>query len=367
MDPEVSTWQERIEPRKARQFATGVLFGIQAIFVWLYLSEIVVVGAVLLSAWVAYDYVQFYTKEVVSSSGKFVLVTGCDSGFGLSAAKAFRDLGFGVFAGCFNENSNGAKELRAGKKVEILQLDVTDDVSVGECAERIRAVCGEQGLWAVVNNSGINNQGYVELCSMQAYHRTAEVNLFGAIRVTKAVLPLIRRAKGRVVNCTSERGFNPYPQNSSYCISKFGLEAFSICLRKEMERFGVKVVTVAPGNFSGASSITNAQANANLRELILNERSMLRQEDQEAYPVIEIDELLDAVVEDIPRSCSSALPVVAAYVDAVNNVSPKRCYMVQGMGRQWGDPTIIMGRVRPFMPERIMPYAEKIIRYVFNR
>ncbi|XP_078695097.1 D-beta-hydroxybutyrate dehydrogenase, mitochondrial-like isoform X2 [Branchiostoma floridae x Branchiostoma belcheri] len=82
-----------------------------------------------------------------------------------------------------------------------------------------------------------------------------EVNTFGTVRVTKAFLPLIRRAKGRVVNVTSAEGLHSTPTVSAYCMTKAALESFSDALRHEMHKWGVKVIIVEPGSFGPATNI----------------------------------------------------------------------------------------------------------------
>ncbi|XP_077334571.1 D-beta-hydroxybutyrate dehydrogenase, mitochondrial [Lithobates pipiens] len=113
----------------------------------------------------------------------------------------------------------------------------------------------DKGLWGVINNAGISTFGEVEFTSMDTYKEVAEVNLWGTVRVTKTCLPLIRRAKGRVVNISSMLGRMANPARSPYCITKFGVEAFSDCLRYEMHPMGVKVSVVEPGNFIAATSL----------------------------------------------------------------------------------------------------------------
>jgi len=83
----------------------------------------------------------------------------------------------------------------------------------------------------------------------------AAVNLFGAIRVTKAFVPLIRKSKGRIVNVSSVLGRSTFRSLSAYCITKHGMEAFSNVLRKEMKQFEVKVCTIEPGNFINLTGI----------------------------------------------------------------------------------------------------------------
>ncbi|XP_073482432.1 D-beta-hydroxybutyrate dehydrogenase, mitochondrial-like [Aquarana catesbeiana] len=193
--------------------------------------------------------------------GKAVLITGCDKGFGFALAKHLHKLGFKVFAGCLlkDKNGEGAQELEKlqSNRMKVLQMNVCSDEEVAHAVEFVKEHLEdpEKGLWGLVNNSGIATFGEVEFTSLDTYKETADVNLWGTIRVTKAFLPLIRHSKGRVVCMASMLGRMGSPSRSSYCISKYGVEAFSDCLRQEMYKWGVKVIAIEPGNFIAATGI----------------------------------------------------------------------------------------------------------------
>uniref|UniRef100_A0A8D0HIL6 D-beta-hydroxybutyrate dehydrogenase, mitochondrial n=1 Tax=Sphenodon punctatus TaxID=8508 RepID=A0A8D0HIL6_SPHPU len=198
---------------------------------------------------------RFYTVEADPVDGKAVLITGCDSGFGFALAQYLHKRGFTIYAGCLlkNKGDSGSKELDGMKcdRMRTVQLNVCDSEEVGRAVDFISdtLIDPEAGLWGLVNNAGISTFGEVEFTSMDTYKEVAEVNLWGTIRTTKAFLPLIRRAKGRVVNISSMMGRMANPARSPYCITKFGVEAFSDCLRYEMHSQGVKVCIVEPGNY----------------------------------------------------------------------------------------------------------------------
>ncbi|XP_006795167.1 D-beta-hydroxybutyrate dehydrogenase, mitochondrial [Neolamprologus brichardi] len=200
-------------------------------------------------------------RGLVEVKGKAVLITGCDTGFGYALAKHLHKLGFTVFAGCLlkDKGGDGAKELEElhSDRMKVVQLDVCNEEQVNKAVDHIKEILGESEavLWAVVNNAGVSTFGEVEFTSMDTYKHVSEVNLWGTIRVTKAVLPLIRRAKGRVVNVASMYGRMGNIMRSPYCISKYGVEAFSDCLRYEMKAWGVKVSIIEPGNFIVATGI----------------------------------------------------------------------------------------------------------------
>ncbi|XP_061820675.1 D-beta-hydroxybutyrate dehydrogenase, mitochondrial [Nerophis lumbriciformis] len=205
-------------------------------------------------------------RGVLEVTGRGVLVTGCDSGFGHGLALHLHHLGFTVFAGCLlkDQGGAGAKKLEdcRSSRMKVLQLDVCSDQQVVDAVDFIRDHLGEaqRGLWALVNNAGVSALGEVEFTSMDTYKRVSEVNLWGTVRVTKAALPLIRRAKGRVVNMTSSYARMGDVMRSPDCVSKYGVEAFSDCLRYEMKPWGVKVLLVEPGNFAAATGLLTRHA-----------------------------------------------------------------------------------------------------------
>ncbi|KAG9468890.1 hypothetical protein GDO78_021740, partial [Eleutherodactylus coqui] len=208
---------------------------------------------------------------------KAVLITGCDSGFGFSLAKNLHSKGFTVFAGCLLKDKGhaGVKELDQIKSDRMItvQLNVVKQEEVEKAVEIIKENLKdpEKGLWGLVNNAGISTFGEVEFTSMETYKEVADVNLWGTVRTTKACLPLIRRAKGRVVNISSMLGRMANPARSPYCITKFGVEAFSDCLRYEMHPLGVKVSVVEPGNFIVATDLYSPEKIKAIAEKMWND------------------------------------------------------------------------------------------------
>ncbi|XP_036935050.1 D-beta-hydroxybutyrate dehydrogenase, mitochondrial isoform X5 [Acanthopagrus latus] len=182
-----------------------------------------------------------------------------------------------------DKGGEGAKELEEfhSDRMKVVQLDVCSDEQVNQAVEYIKdnLADSEKGLWAVVNNAGVSTFGEVEFTSMDTYKQVSEVNLWGTIRVTKAVLPLIRRAKGRVVNLASMYGRMGNIMRSPYCVSKYGVEAFSDCLRYEMKTWGVKVSVIEPGNFIVATGILTRDIVANTANKLWSEAPAQVKED----------------------------------------------------------------------------------------
>ncbi|CAH3014381.1 unnamed protein product [Porites evermanni] len=107
----------------------------------------------------------------------------------------------------------------------------------------------EVGLWGLVNNAGIAYVMPVEWTPMSIFKRTADVNLWGMIEMTKTFLPLVKRDQGRVVKIGSMAGRLSFNFLSAYSITKYGVESFSDALRREMYPWGVRVSILEPGEF----------------------------------------------------------------------------------------------------------------------
>lgn len=111
----------------------------------------------------------------------------------------------------------------------------------------------------MVNNAGISLPGMIEWQTVEEMKRVVDINLWGVVSITKAFLPLLKRTKGRVVNVASCLGRVVVPGAAAYCISKFGVQAFSDALRNEMRPFGVTVHIIEPGFFK--TNITDSKRN----------------------------------------------------------------------------------------------------------
>jgi len=216
-------------------------------FTWFFLALI----ATAYLAWFIRQ--QFFAVQWIRPTGKVVYITGCDSGFGKEAALQLANAGFVVCAGCLRPDQ--CQDLTVSPNIHVLDLDVSDDSKIRDCAEYVEKICGQRGLWALYNNAGFAAAGEIEWMPQELYERQMNVNLWGSVRVTRSVLPLIRQAKGRVVTVTSGIARAAAPGRSPYCMSKAALESFMECLRYEMEKFGVKCSVIQPGNLSGTTQV----------------------------------------------------------------------------------------------------------------
>ena len=179
-----------------------------------------------------------------------VLITGASSGLGFETALHLATHGFRVFATMRDLNRSArlheeAERLGLGVNVETLDLDVTDRVSIDSAVSAVLSKCGS--LYGLVNNAGIHLRGYFEDVSDDELRRVFDVNVFGTMAVTRAVLPHMRAAgRGRIVIMSSIGGRIGSPALSTYCASKFALEGFGEALAMEAKLVGVDVVLIAP-------------------------------------------------------------------------------------------------------------------------
>lgn len=173
---------------------------------------------------------------------KLVLVTGASTGMGAAAAHQLARRGFHVLAGVRRDRDGDA--IRAAG-VEPVILDITEPEHVNALAARVAA--DPRALHGLVNNAGIQVNGPVEALPMEQWRWVFEVNLFGHIAVTQALLPALLHSKGRVINISSIGGRAAMATYGAYAGAKFALEAVSDSLRREVAPLGVHVVVVEPG------------------------------------------------------------------------------------------------------------------------
>ncbi len=176
-----------------------------------------------------------------------VLVTGSSTGIGRATAIELDRAGFRVFAGVRKEADAESLRAEGSDRVNPITLDVAKPVSVSEARRTIEVEVGEDGLAGLVNNAGIGSGGPIEHMPMSEFRKVIDVNLTGSVAVTQALLPLVRRAQGRIVFIASIGGRIAYPFMSPYHASKFGLEGVADSLRREIRPWGVKVIVIEPG------------------------------------------------------------------------------------------------------------------------
>lgn len=180
-----------------------------------------------------------------AGSGVAVLVTAASSGIGLACAARLATLGCTVFAGV--RTPQGAARLRANTRVTPVPLDVTSEEDVEAARTLIARSLPSGGLVGVVNSAGVMVSGPLEHVTTASLRQQLEVNVVGAVAVTRAFLPLLRNAAGRIVNIGSTSGRVASSFTGPYCAAKFAMEAITTVWREELRSSGVGVHSVDPG------------------------------------------------------------------------------------------------------------------------
>ena len=176
-----------------------------------------------------------------------VLVTGASGGIGQACAIHLDRIGWRVLAGIRRPETIEALHAVASARLQPVLLDVTDPASIEAATAAIRDAVGDTGLQGLVNNAGIAVAGIAEFLPMERLREQFEVNFFGQVAVTQALLPLLRVGNGRVVNMSSISGRHAAPFFSAYAASKHALEAWSDSLRQELAMWGLHVAIIEPG------------------------------------------------------------------------------------------------------------------------
>lgn len=179
-----------------------------------------------------------------------VLISGASTGIGRATALRLARGGWTVLAGVRDRGAGEA--LRAeldgqAQRLIPLALDVTDSEQVAAAAQAVEQHTGGEGLAALVNNAGIAVAGPLELLEPEEWRRQLEVNVIGTVALTRAMVPALRRAGGRIAIVSSVGGRVATPYLGPYCASKHALEAIADSLRVELHRSGVGVTLIEPG------------------------------------------------------------------------------------------------------------------------
>ncbi|XP_078617286.1 17-beta-hydroxysteroid dehydrogenase type 6-like [Branchiostoma floridae x Branchiostoma japonicum] len=261
--------------------------------------------------------------RIPNTSDKFVLVTGCDSGFGREDALRLDGLGFRVFAACLTEK--GEEEIRqsCSERVVTLRMNVADHESVKQGFQTVEGHLGDKGLWGLVNNAGISGRiGEMEWLGLQDYQQVFAVNFFGLVDVTLTFMPLLKKAGGRIVNmssCTARME----PGTGPYAASKFAVEGFSDGFRRTLRKAGVSVHILEPGYFKTA--ITKPD---NIAQKMKAAWDDLEPERKEEIGEDNFQAKTQDVLKHLDMICSPRLDLVVDAIEhALTAVSPHSRYV----------------------------------------
>jgi NAD(P)-dependent dehydrogenase (short-subunit alcohol dehydrogenase family) len=179
-----------------------------------------------------------------------VLITGASTGIGKATALHLDRLGFRVFASVRKESDADALRAQASEQLTPILLDVTDPESIFKARQEICTLIGDAGLSGIVNNAGVAFLSPLEFVSLDSLRWLFEVNVFGLLAVTQAFLPLVRQARGRIVNVSSEAVLAIAPFHGPYSASKLAVNGFSDALRRELKPLGVQVSVIIAGSIN---------------------------------------------------------------------------------------------------------------------
>ncbi len=254
---------------------------------------------------------------------KVALVTGVSSGIGRATVTMLLNRGFRTF-GTIRETSQ-AGELPRG--LEVVRLDVREEESVRSC---VRIVLGQAGrIDALINNAGYALIGSLEETSMEEAKQLFETNFFGVLRVSQAVLPIMReQGYGRIANVGSVVGFVPAPYQGIYAASKHALEGYSESLDHEVRQFGIRVSVIEPG-FTRTSISQNSQVAGRPIEAYASERNRV----------------LGVLRESFVKG-ADPMTVAAVVLDALTSRSPRQRYRA-------GREAKLVGLLRKFAPSKL--------------
>lgn len=253
------------------------------------------------------------------SNIEVALVTGASGGIGKATALALQKAGYRVFGTSRKAGAQGPDG------VTMLTADVTNDASVAELVKEVLARAGRIDL--LVNNAGVGVVGGAEESSVEQAKALFDVNFYGVLRVTNAVLPTMRaQRKGRIINIGSLLGLIPAPYNAIYSASKHAIEGYTESLDHELRAFGIRAVVVEPAYTNTAFEDNKTQPD---QPLAIYDR---------------VRGLTERMMKDAVHKGDAPEIVAETVVQAVKAATPKRRYPAGKMARK-------TRMLRSFVPE----------------
>jgi len=256
--------------------------------------------------------------DQAAESQKAVLITGASTGLGRAMAELLASQGHFVYAGARKEKD--LAELNEIENIQSVRLDVTVQKDI-DAAVRTITEAG-RGLYGLVNNAGVGVLYPLIEIDEEEFDFQMDVNLYGPYRVTKAFAPLIVESKGRITTTGSISGILSGQLFGPYSMSKHAMEAYTDSLAAEMQRFGVHVSIIEPGNYQ-------SKIGANIARRMKEQGSDI---DDSLYK--EDMERMMGWVNDETSSGGDPAEVAEAALHALFDDNPKRRYMVVPVERQ---------------------------------
>ncbi len=255
-------------------------------------------------------------------AGRWVVVTGCDSGFGRGVVEALVARQAHVIAFCFTED--GAEAALAVGAARAPRLDLCDEQAVLAAAREVEAASGGR-LWGLVHNAGVVLPGFVDYQPISFFRRVMDVNFFAPVLLTQKLLPSLRASGGRVVLVSSVDGLVSLPGNAPYDASKFAVEAYADALRAELSFWGVSVSVVNPSTMRTPMAMTFFEGHRQAWQ------EMDRQEPEgawkQSYPADWLDSYIDFNGPQLERIAQDPGQAVGDIVHALSARRPRDRYL----------------------------------------
>jgi NAD(P)-dependent dehydrogenase (short-subunit alcohol dehydrogenase family) len=270
-----------------------------------------------------------------NASDRFVLISGASTGIGYATSLWLSRRGWRVLAGV-RRDEDGKKLESASPAITALTLDVTDPATISAAADRVRGLA-TNGLAALVNNAGIGVGGPIEFVPIAGWRKQFEVNLFGPIALTQAMLPMLRqrmatagKGSARIVMVSSILGKIGSPISGPYSASKFAMEGASEALSIELHAQGIDVVLIEPGAID--------------TPIWTKEKSAFAEHEQEARAIY--GDILDAHKQMHAKAATAAIPAdkVAAVIERALTVRRPRMRYAVGKDAKLG---VVFKRLMP--------------------
>lgn len=280
-------------------------------------------------------------------NNRAVVITGASTGIGAASALHLDRLGFTVFAGVRKSEDGEALTRSSSDRLIPILLDVTDESSIATAQAIVAERMGTTGVYGLVNNAGIAVPAPLEAVSIADLRRQLEVNVVGQVAVTQAFLPLIRQARGRIINMGSIAGRAAMPLMGPYSASKFALEAITDALRLEVQQWGIHVSIIEPGAIATPIWDKSASDAAN-REAAIGAELRTRYEPMVAA--------VRKVVEEAMKRAISSDVVAQAVEEALIASRPRTRYLV-------GKDAKLRALMIKILPDRL---SDKLLTKVLN-